>query len=173
MKLTAFRLLAIISAAALAGCASSKVSTIGKANLNHPVNTIAMAPSGGVLADAVALELFNRGYNVIDTNQMSQLMVRMNLSEIEVMKRQNLESLKDEGIDVVLNCRAVAGYDGLPQSATVRLTSTHTGAVVAGLTWQNGRGGQVGSMADRSMRKDVVEAAVEIVGEMVKAFPEN
>ena len=173
MRRLSFILIALPMLVILNGCASSKVSSVRQVSITHSVNTIAMAPSGGVLADAVALELFNRRYNVIDTNQLSQYMVRLNLNEIEVMQPQNLTLLKDEGIDVLLNCRAVAGYDGLPQSASVRLTSTHTGEIVAGLTWQNGRGGQVGSVADRTMRKDVTEAAIEIVTELVKNFPEQ
>ena len=51
---------------------------------------------------------------------------------------------------------------------TARLNSTHNGRLIAGVSWQNGYGGQAGSMADRMMRSDVSSAAKEIVKELVK-----
>jgi hypothetical protein len=42
--------------------------------------------------------------------------------------------------------------------------------VIGGVAWQNGWGGQAGSMADRTMRKDVIEAAREIADVLVKAI---
>jgi hypothetical protein len=67
--------------------------------------------------------------------------------------------------------RAIAGYDGKPQSASVRLNSTKTGAIVAGVSWQNGWGGQAGSMADRMQRKDLADAADEIARNIAKNLP--
>ena len=62
------------------------------------------------------------------------------------------------------------GNDGLPQSASVRINSTHTGEILAGVSWQNGWGGQSGSIADRTMRKDLTKAAEEIVSEIVSTL---
>jgi hypothetical protein len=42
------------------------------------------------------------------------------------------------------------------------MTSTQTGEVLAGVTWQNGWGGMAGSISDRVMRKGLSEAASEI-----------
>ena len=75
------------------------------------------------------------------------------------------------GIAVVFSAKTVGGYDGKPQSASVRLTSTRTGAIVAGLSWQNGWGGEPGSMLDRTKRKDMAEAADEIAKEIAKNIP--
>ena len=69
-------------------------------------------------------------------------------------------------MDAVLSARAVAGYDNTPQSASVRVNSTHTGDILAGISWQNGWGGQAGSMADRTMRADLSQAASEIAEEL-------
>jgi hypothetical protein len=143
-------------------CASSKLTQV-TGTIPRGL-TIALAPSGGVLADAIGIELFNRGFTVIDTNQMSNLMVRYNMTEIEFSKPQNLEVLQENGIDGILMVKSVAGYDNKPQSATVRLNSTKKGGeMIVGVSWQNGWGGRVGSIMDRSMRKDIAGAAKEIV----------
>ena len=101
-----------------------------------------------------------------DTSQTSSLLIRLNLEEMEVVRPENLARLRTEGIDAYLVCRSAAGRDGLPQSASVRINSTHTGAILSGLSWQNGWGGQAGSIADRTMRKDLSEAASEIAREL-------
>ncbi len=63
---------------------------------------------------------------------------------------------------------AAAGYDGQPQSASVRVNSTRNGKIIAGVSWQNGWGGMAGSIADRTMRQDLTEAAVEITDSLVE-----
>lgn len=157
------------------GCASSQISCNAPFKtdnqITHPVNSIAMAPSGGILADAIAVELTNAGYQVFDSQQISQLFVRLNLDEFEIAKPQNMLLLKDKGIDVYLFVRSASGQDGLPQSAATRLNSTHTGKIITGVTWQNGWGGQAGSIADRTMRKDITEAAKEITDGLLSALP--
>ncbi|KPJ62271.1 hypothetical protein AMJ44_15845 [candidate division WOR-1 bacterium DG_54_3] len=130
---------------------------------------IALAPSGGILADAIGIELFNRGFTVVDTQQFSDFMIRHNMTELEFSQPQNLKLIKEEGIDAILMVKSVAGYDEKPQSATVRLNSTEKwGKIIAGVSWKNGWGGRAGSIADRTMRKDVPEAAKEIVQALLK-----
>jgi len=153
----------------IAGCASSRMSTISTPIIfDYKIETIALSPSGGLLADAIGVELFNRGFNIVDTNSMSQLMVRLNLSELEITQPQNLKLLEEQGIDVYLSVKSVAAYDGLPQSASVRMNSARNGKVIGGVSWQNGWGGQAGSIVDRAMRKDIAEAAIEITEALVK-----
>ena len=54
--------LAALSATLLSACASSKVSTNSTPNQTKAqVKVIAFAPGGGLLADAVGVELANRG----------------------------------------------------------------------------------------------------------------
>ena len=164
-------LLSIASALLLAACASSQISKVlVSGGVMHPVKSIAMAPDGGLLADAVAVELSNRGYNVIDSATTSKMMVRLNLNEVEITRPEGLAKLREQGIDALLSVRAAAGYDQQPQSASARVTSTHTGRVLAGITWQNGWGGQAGSIADRTMRKGLAEAATEITDALAKSM---
>jgi hypothetical protein len=63
--------------------------------------------------------------------------------------------------------RAAGGYDDQPQSATARVNSTHNGRVLAGASWQNGWGGRAGSIADRTMRRGLAQAAREIADALV------
>src|SRR4030042_3484717 len=149
----------------LASCAGSKLTqTVG---LVPSGIRVALAPSGGVLADAIGIELFNGGWTVIDTQQMSNMMLRYNMTEIELSKPENLKILKDQGIDGILSVRA-----GKPQSATARINSTKSwGEIIAGVSWQNGWGGAAGSIADRSMRKDITGAAKEIVDALTGKRP--
>ena len=162
-------LLAILSTALLVGCASSKVSSLPIASqTKHAVKVIAFAPGGGLLADAVGVELSNRGFTVIDSSTTSSMMVRLNLNEIEITRPEGLAKLKDQGIDAFLIVRGGGGYDENPQSASARMNSTHNGQILAGVTWQNGFGGAAGSPADRVMRKGLTEAASEIAAALAQ-----
>lgn len=148
---------------ALAACAISGASsgpTVPGSAVT--VQSVAMMPGGGLLADAVAVELMNRGFSVVDPSQTTNLMVRLNMTEIEVSQPQGLARLRAEGIAALLMVRASGGYDGQPQSASARMTSTADGKLLAGVTWQNGFGGQAGSIADRVMRQGLSGAASEI-----------
>mgnify|MGYP000031128157 CR=1 FL=1 len=165
-------LMAAFSSLFLMGCAASKVSSMPVSGVpTHPINAIAIAPDSGILAEAVAVDLSNRGYTVIDSSTTSKMMVRLNLSEIEVSKPVGLTKLKDQGIDALLYVKAVGANDGRPISASARVISTYSGKVISGVTWQNGWGGKAGSIADRSMRKGLSEAAAEITDALVKGLP--
>lgn len=147
----------------LSGCAGSRISEMGQSNIIAvPVKVIALDPSGGLFADAVGVELLNLGYEVIDTATTSRMITRLNLTEIEVNRPTGLQKLKDQGIDAYLSVRATSGRDGVPNSAIARINNTSTGKIIAGVTWQNGWGGQSGSIADRTMRKGLSEAVTEI-----------
>lgn len=155
----------------LCGCASASVSRHQVSfKVEHPVQTIALAPGGGILADAVGVVLSGKGYVVVDTATVSQTLVRLSLSEIEILRPQSLEKFKENGVDAILSVRSVAGYDDLPQSASARLNSTHTGQIVAGMTWQNGWGGQATSIMDRQMRSDIADAADDIADALIASI---
>ena len=89
------------------------------------------------------------------------------MSEIEISDPRTLSVLRGQGVDAYLSVRVAAGPDGLPQSASARMNSTQTGQVLQGVSWQNGWGGQSGSIMDRAMRKDVSAAAAEIADALV------
>jgi hypothetical protein len=152
---------------ALAGCSTAQVSSFSSPQVPKvPIKTIAMMPGGGLLADAVAVELANRGLTIIDPASTSNMMVRLNLNEIEISRPEGLAKLKSQGVDAVLIVKAAGGYDEQPQSASARMTSTGDGRLIAGTTWQNGFGGQAGSIADRVMRQGLSQAASQIANEL-------
>ena len=130
--------------------------------LPERIESIALAPSGGLFADAIGTELFNNGMKVIDTQETSNFLLRTNLDEVELLQPKSLTAMRDRGINAVLSVKMAAGYDGKPQSATVRVVSTKSGELIAATNWQNGHGGARGSPADAMMRKDVVGAAAQI-----------
>jgi len=173
MKYSVILVVAVVLITALTGCAFSRLSysTAPSTSISHDVRTIAVAPRGGLLADAIAIEFAKAGYQVVDTLQMTRLLIRLKIGELEITEPQNLALLKGAGIDAYLFVRAVAGYDGRPQSVNAILNSTHTGLVIAGVTWRNGWGGQTGSIADRTMRKNIPEAARDIGAALLRALP--
>lgn len=114
------------------------------------------------------MELFNDGVTVIDPEQTRGILGHLGISEIQIATPESYVALHKAGIDALLVVKGVMAYDGTPESASVRLTSMPTGEVVAGLTWQNGWGGMRGSIADRTMRKNLAQAASEISGALMK-----
>ena len=161
--------LALLFSVFIGACATSQLSEAPVSGaLIHRVKAIAMAPGGGLMADAVAVELANGGFHVIDATATSSLMVRLNLNEVEITRPEGLAKFRDQGVDAFLTVRAAALGDGRPESASARMNSTHTGQVIAGVTWQNGWGCHAGSPCDRVMRKGLSEAAREIADALAR-----
>lgn len=157
----------------IGGCATSKTNISRNPNaLPQNVSRIALMPSGGSLADAVGIELLNYGYDVIDTSTVTGYMVRYNLNEMELALPQNISRLSQDGIDTLLIVKGAAGYDGRPENASARLVSTSDGKLIAGVTWQNGKGGAMGSPADGVMRSNLSQAASKIAEGLAGALSE-
>jgi hypothetical protein len=153
-----------VIALALAGCSTSQVSSLQNSNAPKAlVKTIAMMPGGGLLADAVVV---NKGFTIIDPAGTSSLMIRLNLDEVEISRPEGLAKFRSQGIDAILAVKTAGGYDQQPQSASARMNSTTDGRVIAGTTWQNGFGGEAGSIADRVMRQGLSQAASQIANEL-------
>ncbi|MFQ5490466.1 MAG: FlgO family outer membrane protein [Phycisphaerae bacterium] len=155
----------------LPACAGTKTTFLRiQGRPDHAVRKIALNPSGGILADAIGMELLNRGFTVIDTQDTSNLFIRLGMEELEVMEPQQLRKLRDEyDIDAVLAVRAATTDSQLIVAASVRLISTHTGGVLGGLGWENAKGGGVGSAADHMVKKGVTDAAREIVKGLIQS----
>jgi hypothetical protein len=159
----------------LIGCGSyAHVSVVRtQSQMASPIKTIALMPGGGVLADAIGTELLRYGFNIIDTEKISSLMVRENLNEIELINPQNLAQLRADGIDAVIFVKSVAGYDKRPQSANIKIVHTANGQLVAGANWQNGQRGAQGSPADQHIRVDLAIAARDIAEALGHALQDS
>ena len=161
MRLAALSMVLI----SLAGCATSSVSVNSSSSADlSEIRRVALMPSGGPLADAIGIELLSYGLDVIDTATTTGLLARLNLDEFAVNQPQNIRRLSERGIDTLLIVKVVAGYDGKPNSATARLISTKSGSLLIGSSWQNGKGGAMGSPADGIMRGNINTAASAIAG---------
>lgn len=116
----------LVLAALLAGCTFARTDvSVAKDVLEHVPTRIVVGPNCGPLGDAIGGLLLKYGFDIYDSNQISAVVARANLTEVEVYQPENLRLLKDRGIDAVLQIRTVgAGYDNRPQSATARLIST-------------------------------------------------
>lgn len=156
------------------GCRGSRTTTINRAaRADHPVQSIALNPSGGILADAIGVELVNRGFNVIDTQETSNLLVRMEMGETEFMEPANLAQLRERGIDAILTVRSATNADGMIVNASARLVSAHNSRVLGGVAWENAKSGASGSPADHMAKKGVTSAAKEIVQALLESADLN
>ncbi len=155
--------------ALISGCSTSKISALPVTGQpTHSVKVIAFMPGSGLVADAVGVELSNRGFTIIDSTTVSSMMVRLNINEIEITRPEGLAKLKAQGIDATLVVRSSSSSDNQPESASARMNSTTNGQVIAGVTWQNGYGCEARSMCDRVMRKGLTEMASEIAEALTK-----
>ena len=150
----------------LIGCASQSMAISRSANpAAKNVKRIALMPGGGVLAEAVGIQLMSLGFDIVDMSVATNTAARLNINEFEYAQPANLKDLANKyGVDCVLIVKSVGGYDGKPNSAAARLLETRTGSLLAGVTWQNGKGGAQESPADNLMRSDVSTAAKKMAG---------
>jgi hypothetical protein len=131
-----------------------------------PAGKIGLAPGGGVLADAIGVELFQRGFDTVDSVDIGSAVAHDNMNEFSFTSPVTLTELSNQGIDTLLIVKSAGAYDGLPEAATVRIVQTKTGKTIAAINWQNGYGGRQGSIADRTMREGLVAAAKQIVDQL-------
>jgi hypothetical protein len=110
----------LVAFACLPACGMSHVSTVSTPGAKVSVRTIAIMPGGGLLADAVAVELMNRGFTIIDAASTSNMMIRLNLNEVEIARPEGLAKFKGQGVEALLVVRGAGGYDQQPQSASAR-----------------------------------------------------
>ena len=151
----------------VASCSGSKISVVQpSAGASETVSAIAISPGSGVFGEAVGIELFNRGFNVVYANEATTILARAGLDEYEITSSKGFVTLREKGIGAVLSAKSVGAADGTPESASVRVTNTANGRLIAAVTWQNGWGGMAGSISDRVMRDNLTEAANEIAEEL-------
>ena len=134
----------------------------------HPIKTIALFPNDDLMAKAIGSELSSIGYDIVGSGAVSDLMARSRLDESRILLPENLQILKDKGIDAYLFVTTSGGRDGFLQKATVRVNSTHNGELVSGVVWQNAWAGQEESVADRIIRKNIPQAAEQIAKRLAK-----
>ena len=156
-------LLVSVLALSATGCAGARViETIRTPSSGADVQCVAIDPRGGIMGEEIALRLGNGGLQVFDSDQTMQIARQAGIDAYLINSPDGLEGLRSAGVDALLVVRTMLGWDGKPQIVTARLIDTRTAEVITGFSWENGWGGDVGSVADRTMRKSVPEAADQI-----------
>ncbi len=145
------------------GCAGAKLTEMIRPPYSGPqVQSIAIDPRGGIMGEEIATYLNNGNLKVFDSDQTIQIVRQAGIDEFHINSPEGLEELRNRGVDALLIVKTMIGWDGKPQMVSARLINTHTSEVITGLSWENGWGGNFGSIADRTMRKSVPEAARQI-----------
>ncbi len=145
------------------GCAGARLTEmIHTPPSGPPVGSVAIDPQGGIMGEEIALHLRNGRLRVFDPDQTIQIARRLGIDDYQINSPEGLEGLRNGGVDALLIVKTMIGWDGKPQIVTARLINTHTSEVITGLSWENGWGGDFGSVADRTMRKGASEAARQI-----------
>ena len=146
-----------------AGCAGARLTEMIQTPYSGPlVQSIAIDPRGGIMGEEIAMHLVSGSLKVFDSDQTIQIARRAGIDEYHINSPEGLEGLRNGGVDALLIVKTMIGWDGKPQIVTARLINTHTSEVITGFSWENGWGGDFGSIADRTMRKSVPEAARQI-----------
>jgi hypothetical protein len=155
------RLLVLAVVWLLLGCAAHRVVSVGRfPTIDPPLKTIALAPSGGIFADVIGIELSARGYTIADTGTTLALLVMMHKTPDDLFMPEVMAKLKDRGIDAILTVQKTDGEDGLPQTVQIRLYGTEPVADLGGVAWRNGW-----------IRRGVLESAQEIARAMHQEAP--
>ena len=120
--------------------------------------TIALAPGGGPLGEAVAAELKGRGYGVVS---LTPAVASLGATPAAM-----------QSVDAVLTVKTTTAVSGAPQTVTA-LIATPSGQVLAQVNWSNywgGWRGPKGAGANSDRRRTVAQAAVEIAEGLVKTL---
>jgi hypothetical protein len=148
-------ILGLVCVMSVIGCAG----TGGKGESGrHVVSRLAVAPSSGILGDAVGIELSKKGFSVTYKQETATLLG----GSAQLGAGKGLEDLRAKGIEAVLFIDETGSGEDVPEGATVRVTDTESGQFIAGMTWarRSGIGGwQRKSLADAS--EEIADALLQ------------
>jgi hypothetical protein len=128
------------------------------------VRTLWVAPNGGLLGDALSVELARLGFTIVDKASTTTRTIRIDASEAEMVQPQSLSEMRQAGVDAMVFVRSAAARDGNPQSATVRIVSTNDGVMIGGATWRNGGAYSRGSIDAQTTARRIGEALGKSLG---------
>jgi hypothetical protein len=156
----------------VAGCAGARLGDTVRSEYAGPaIRTVAVAPGGGLVAEGVAVQLQNNQIAVVGPSETISILEQAGLTRAQIAGETGFQELVKHNVDALLVMRSLYGWDGHPQSVSVRLISTRSSEVITGFAWENGWGGDLGSVADRIMRRDSAEAARQIAAGLLERMP--
>ncbi len=86
----------------------------------------------------------------------------------KVRQIENMDALKQAGVNTIITVKDTLGYDGSPETANIKVISTETGDTIATINWSNAYLLSSGKLLDRVVRSSVQSAAKDIADEISK-----
>jgi hypothetical protein len=172
MKKTLLSIVLLLISISLFGCSFPQVKSSIRPDDNSGLPTFAMA-SNNFLADAIAAELFAKGFDIIERAKLRAILEEQSLNLSGALDDANLiKAGKILNVDALI---FVSGSysSGIPdriESAVVKIIHVETGRMLGSVNYQNGHHGAPGSMADYDMKDTMVETANRISNEIAKAY---
>ena len=144
--------------------------------IRHPVARLAVSPSGGEMAEAIAASLREKGgdMEILDPAATAQILRETGIMGPQATLPENLAKLRSRSIDAWL--RADFGTHAIadvPQNISVRISSTHDAAQFIDFVWHNAWGGMRGSLADATMRKGPEKAVDEVTDAILERLAQR
>jgi hypothetical protein len=133
----------------------------------HSIRVMAILPASDTLVDEIVVALSSHGVQVMSPLETRNLMTQLGFP-LERYYPDNAGKLKAQGVDAyLLLVQTTYGLSREIETATVQVKSTHTGAVLGDLTWQNGHHNLSGGHYPKDHCKDPNEAGEEIAAALV------
>jgi hypothetical protein len=147
------------------GCSCPEVSQTRRTEGQSAGNRILVIPESTVLGNAIGVELFQRGFDVVEGPRARSIFQKYPIYW-RTLTLEQLNALKKEGLDYVLTVESSELYEGVPQNAVINLLNTQNGEIVAAVNWQSGDDFFTTSTG-------VVDAANQITNELIRGLQAN
>jgi hypothetical protein len=92
-----------------------------------PIQRLAIMPDSGVLGDAIAKELLDRGLNIITEDETAAMVGGIRINQLEVSARVYYDALLEKGVDAALTASARIAQDGRPDYASAQVLDRPVG----------------------------------------------
>jgi hypothetical protein len=153
---------------AFSGCGFSGFNRVESIKPAQSIHSVAVDFQSGGVGEYVEETLVKNGFQVYRKEETYRLIRNLGLMAIDPSRPEQLALLRKENIDAFLTCRTIfAEIVGRPMEIHLNLYSTDTGKRLIELDWENGWGGQAGSMADRSRKNNFTESAEAVSSRLI------
>ena len=108
--------LSVLGTLILIDCSGSKISVTQAPDAEFkPIQRLAIMPDSGVLGDAIAKELLDRGLNIITEDETVAMVGGIRINQIGVSAREYYAAPREKGVDAMLTASARIAQDGRPE----------------------------------------------------------
>jgi len=157
-KMKALYWLSVLGTLILIDCSGSKISVTQAPDAEFkPIQRLAIMLDSGVLGDAIAKELLNRGLNTITEDETVAMVGGIRINQIGVSAREYYAALREKGVDAMLTASARMAQDGKPDRASAQILDTASGDSLMDIAWQNAWGEMADQMRIASCEKALLK----------------